>query len=245
MPRRSRRAPVVAIALALVLAAGGWTFYRHGRSIWVPWTQRFTGRQTVDQVVAAVDAGAGARMRAALRDAGVSGSPSRLWLLALKDRKTLTLYAEDASGRRVRVRTWPVLAASGGPGPKLRAGDRQVPEGVYRIDRLNPNSAYHLSLGLDYPNAADRDRAARDGRTKLGGDIFVHGNDVSIGCLAIGDDAVEELFWLAGTAGKDAFTVVIAPTDLRVGPAPAVDGPAWLPALYGELRRELARFPPG
>ena len=118
-------------------------------------------------------------------------------------------------GAGVRVRSWPVLTASGGPGPKLREGDRQVPEGVYSVDQLNPNSAYHLSLRLNYPNAFDRAHAATDGRERLGGDIFIHGKDVSIGCLAIGDDAIEELFWLAGTAGKDAFTTVIVPTEGR------------------------------
>jgi murein L,D-transpeptidase YafK len=143
----------------------------------------------------------------------------------------------------VKVRSWAVLAASGGAGPKLREGDRQVPEGVYRIDQLNPNSAYHLSLRIDYPNAVDRAQAARDGRQRLGGDIFIHGKDVSVGCLAIGDEAIEELFWLAATVGKDAFTVVIAPTDLRRSPPPEPRGPAWVMDLYRDLQRELEKFP--
>ncbi|MBI5543771.1 MAG: L,D-transpeptidase family protein [Deltaproteobacteria bacterium] len=182
-------------------------------------------------------------MRAALTAAGVAMPANRLWLVAIKDAKRLDLYGQDAAGRRVQVRSWAVLAASGGAGPKLREGDRQVPEGVYRIDQLNPNSAYHLSLRIDYPNAVDRAQAARDGRQRLGGDIFIHGKDVSVGCLAIGDEAIEELFWLAATVGKDAFTVVIAPTDLRRGPPPGPRGPAWILDLYRDLQRELEQFP--
>lgn len=200
--------------------------------------------RSVDEVVRAVEATAGARMRAALEAAGVPSRPARLWLVALKDERRLELWAESPARERVRVRSWPILAASGTAGPKLRQGDLQVPEGIYRIDRLNPNSAYHLSLGLDYPNASDRARAARDGRTRLGGDIFIHGKDVSIGCLAIGDPAIEELFWLAATAGRRAFTVLLAPTDLRRNPPPRLAAVPWTADLYRELGRELAAFPP-
>src|SRR5436190_607476 len=77
------------------------------------------------------------------------------------------------------VREYPVMAASGGRGPKLREGDGQVPEGMYTIDWLNPNSSYHLSMHVDYPNAFDRAHAADDGRTALGGAIMIHGRDVS------------------------------------------------------------------
>jgi murein L,D-transpeptidase YafK len=162
--------------------------------------------------------------------------------VGLKDERRLELWTENSTRNRVLVRSWHVLAASGAAGPKLREGDRQIPEGIYRIEGLNPNSAYHLSLKVDYPNAMDRAWAARDGRTRLGGDIFIHGKNVSVGCLAIGDDAVEELFWLAATVGRDAFTVVIVPTDLRRNPPPTISA-AWAPELYRSLREELERFP--
>jgi murein L,D-transpeptidase YafK len=199
---------------------------------------------TVDGVVARVDATAGARMRAALAAAQAPAHPARLWLLGVKDERRLELWAEGRGGKRVLVRAWRMLAASGTAGPKLREGDLQVPEGVYRIDSLNPNSAYHLSLRVSYPNADDRARARRDGRTRLGGNIYIHGNAVSIGCIAIGDEAIEELFWLAATAGQRAFTVVIVPTDLRRNPAPDVPAVAWEAELYRTLAAELGRFPP-
>jgi len=197
--------------------------------------------RTVAQAIASIDAGAGARVRAAFATAGVALPAARLWILALKDERRLELYGEDAAGRRVRIAAWPILAASGGPGPKLREGDLQVPEGVYRILELNPGSRFHLSMHVDYPAPPDRARAARDGRRRLGGNIYIHGDAVSIGCIAIGDANIEELFWaVAHAARTDA---VIVPTDLRVHPAPALGEPAWLPALYGELRRALAEFP--
>jgi murein L,D-transpeptidase YafK len=141
------------------------------------------------------------------------------------------------------VRDYPVLAASGGPGPKLRQGDLQVPEGFYKILWLNPMSSYHLSMKLDYPNAFDRAQAAREGRTQLGGDIFIHGRDVSIGCLALGDPAIEELFVLVNDVGVGRVRVLIAPHDLRRHPRPTPAAPAWLDGLYVRLERELRRYP--
>jgi L,D-transpeptidase catalytic domain len=228
--------------VCLLLGAGGWIFFKHGRSIWVPLLQSVVGPRTVNDVVAALEHGAGKRVRDAFVAAGVPAETRNLWLVAIKDARTLELFGEDGSGRRVRVRTWRVLAASGKSGPKLREGDHQVPEGIYRIKHLNPNSAFHLSLKLDYPNLADRARATQDGRQNLGGDIFIHGKDVSVGCLAIGDEAIEELFWLVGTSGKDRFTVVIVPTDLRRS-TPEMRGPAWVAELYRELTAELKLFP--
>jgi hypothetical protein len=99
-------------------------------------------------------------------------------------------------------------------------------------------------MKLDYPSAYDRARAAEDGRTDLGGDIFIHGKDVSIGCLAVGDPAIEELFVLAARIGVERLTTVIAPWDLRRRPPPQLGGqaPAWVDELYGRLGARLAGF---
>jgi hypothetical protein len=226
----------------LILVAAGWVFYKHGRSIWVPRLRPWIGYQSVEGVVRSVDATAGARVRAALARAGVPARPDRLWLVAFKDDRRMELWASKAGGQRVLVTTWRILGASGTSGPKLREGDRQVPEGVYGLGELNPNSNYHLSLRVNYPSEKDRAWAARDGRIRLGGDIFIHGKDVSIGCLAIGDDAVEELFWLAAEVGRGAFTVLIVPTDLRRSPAPRLSV-GWGEELYANLAAELKRFP--
>lgn len=129
-------------------------------------------------------------------------------------------------------------------GPKLRAGDLQVPEGLYRVELLNPNSRFHLSLRLDYPNAFDRRRARADGRTRLGGDIMIHGNAVSIGCLAMGDPAAEDLFVLAADTGIGHVSVIVAPTDLRVRAAPRDPTlPPWVDQLYARIRTALDELP--
>ena len=137
-----------------------------------------------------------------------------------------------------------MLAASGSAGPKLRQGDKQVPEGVYRIVYLNPQSAYHVSLRVGYPNAFDRQMARKDGRKHLGGDIMIHGKNSSAGCLAMGDPAAEELFVLAAEMGPRTVKLIVAPTDLRVKPLPALKPhqPAWLPKLYVDIARAMAGF---
>jgi murein L,D-transpeptidase YafK len=141
------------------------------------------------------------------------------------------------------ITTYPVLGASGKTGPKLAEGDRQVPEGVYQIELLNPISRFHLSLRLNYPNEFDRRMGAADGRTDLGTDIVIHGSSVSIGCLAMGDDAAEDLFILAARTGKENVRVLIAPTDFRLEPPRLIMyEPRWASVLYASLSDELKQF---
>ncbi len=183
------------------------------------------------------------RLKPVFAAAGVRFPPTDLALVAFKDAKTLELYARDADQPWRFVKAYPVLAASGGPGPKLMEGDRQVPEGVYHLESLNPNSRFHVSLRLDYPNAWDRQMAQADGRADLGGDIMIHGSSASIGCLAMGDEAAEELFVLSALTGRDRVKIVISPTDLRAHAPMAPGGaPQWVGQLYEALRQELQQF---
>jgi hypothetical protein len=197
--------------------------------------------RTVADVVRTMGPAARTRLQPHFTAAGVAYPPRSLTLLALKEERRLELWAGGSGSLRL-VRSYPVLAASGVAGPKLREGDLQVPEGVYRIPLLNPNSSYHLSLKVDYPNAFDRRRARADGRTRLGGDIFIHGREVSIGCIAIGDPAIEEVFVLASDVGLPRIKVLIAPRDLRLHPGRDVPTAAnrWLDELYAALRAEMA-----
>jgi hypothetical protein len=200
--------------------------------------------RTIDAVVKEYGGAAHASLHAVFAKAGVAYPPKQLWLLALKEERRVELWAADGDGAaRRHVKDYEIHAASGGLGPKLRQGDMQVPEGLYRILWLNPASSYHLSMKVDYPNAFDREKAAHDRRTDLGGDIFIHGRAVSIGCIALGDPAIEELFVLVHDVGVTNVHAVIAPRDLRRASAPApAGGPSWLPELYASLGRELARF---
>jgi len=127
----------------------------------------------------------------------------------------------------------------------LREGDQQVPEGIYSIESLNPNSSYHLSLRVNYPNVFDREQAAREGRTNLGGDIMIHGGAVSVGCLAMGDEAAEDLFVLAADTGLTNITVILSPVDFRKGQRVPQTGavPPWTASLYQTIQSNLYGLP--
>ena len=234
----------IVVAGLIVLIAAGVLFYSYGRSIWMPMYVRMFGARSVADVLGAYGAKARERMAPHFEKAGVQYPPQRIALLVFKKERRLAVWAAGADGRWRYVRSYPVLAASGEAGPKLREGDRQVPEGLYRISWLNPNSSYHLSMKVDYPNDFDRRMAARERRTRLGGDIFIHGNAVSIGCVAIGDRAIEELFTLVADTGHARVKVIIAPNDLRIGrPVTRANAPAWLAGLYRSIAAALAQFP--
>lgn len=201
---------------------------------------------TVAQRLEQYGPAARARLRPTFRAAGVAYPPARVTLLADKSQRVVHLYAA-ARGPWRYVRAYPMRAASGTLGPKLCEGDGQVPEGRYRVESLNPNSAYHLSLRLNYPNAFDRAMGRADGRRQLGGDIMIHGRNVSIGCLAMGDPAAEELFVLAADTGVARMTVLITPVDFRVAHVPTAVRrrlPAWTTRLYADLGRAMAALPP-
>lgn len=145
--------------------------------------------------------------------ADVPYPPRQIFIRAFKEERELELWGADKSGKMQLLRTYPIAAASGGPGPKRREGDQQVPEGVYRVDQFNPHSRFHLSLRVNYPNKADR---ILGDRANLGGDIYIHGNQVSIGCLAMTDPKIEEIYSLASTARPD-ITVHIFPCRMEGG----------------------------
>jgi len=101
-----------------------------------------------------------------------------LTILMFKRERRVELWA---SGWR-EPRMYAMTEFSGQLGPKLKEGDGQIPEGVYAVEYLNPNSRFHLSLKVSYPNGFDRVRAKVDGRTELGGDIMIHGGAATVGC---------------------------------------------------------------
>lgn len=93
----------------------------------------------------------------------------------------------------VLFRTYSICRVPGKLGPKRKEGDLQVPEGLYEIDVFNPKSSYHLSMRVNYPNAADLYFADPD---RPGGEIYIHGACVSVGCLPLTDEKIEEVYLL-------------------------------------------------
>lgn len=199
------------------------------------------GKQTVRDRVEQYTSEVNRRLSPAFRAARVSYPPKQLVLVGLKQERALEVYAAGEDGKFKLIKSYRILAASGKLGPKLREGDNQVPEGIYEIESLNPNSLYHLSLRISYPSKFDRTQAKQDGRKDLGGDIMIHGGAASIGCIAVGDEAAEELFVLAEVTGLKNIVVILSAVDFRMRKLPADYTPPqpWVQTLYRDIAASL------
>jgi murein L,D-transpeptidase YafK len=157
-----------------------------------------------------------AQVTPALRQALVKkklefGAP--VFIRIFKEMKELEVWVSGADHRYVLFKTYPICAYSGALGPKQQIGDNQSPEGFYRVAaaQLNPYSSFHLSFNLGYPNTYDR------AWKRTGSALMVHGNCVSIGCYAMSDSAIEEIYTLADAAlrgGQSVFEVHVFPFRL-------------------------------
>lgn len=98
-------------------------------------------------------------------------------------------------------------------------------------------------MRVGYPNSFDQKHGAEDGRTRLGGDIMIHGNNCSAGCLAMGDQTSEDLFVLVADTGVQNVDLLLLPWDLRSQPAPTIADPKWVPSLYADLSKAVQAYP--
>ncbi len=201
-----------------------------------------TSKATIQDRLNQYGPAARARLQAHFTKADAPYPPRQLTLVALKEERQLHLYVPNSKGQTIKVHSYPILGASGGPGPKLKEGDCQVPEGLYAVESLNPNSRFHLSLRVNYPNAFDKQMAKADGRTNLGGDIMIHGSNVSVGCLAMGDPAAEDIFTLAADTRLPNISLVLAPFDLTSRPIPKNLPLPWQHGLYEQIKTELGKL---
>lgn len=178
------------------------------------------------------------------KKANVSYPPQEIALLAFKSERKVELWARNPKQPWQHIHNYPLTGFSGRLGPKLRENDKQIPEGVYKLVNFNPFSSMHLSMMINYPNNFDREKGYADGRRHLGNNIFIHGKNVSVGCLAIGDLAIDQLFILARRVGLKQIQLVIAPNDLRLSkPATSTFAqPRWLPELYEQIATSLKPF---
>ena len=217
------------------------------RSALVSVIQTVKGKRTVAQRISEFGDAVHRRLAGRFAELGVSYPPQKIIMVGLKQEKLLEVWVSDGSGRFQFLKTYPILAASGTLGPKLAEGDFQVPEGIYAIESLNPNSMFHLALRVGYPNRFDKLKGASDGRSDLGTDIMIHGSSASIGCLAVGDQAAEDLFVMAAESGIENITVIVSPVDFRtreMEPSMA-HLPSWAPELYSHIQSELRKLTTG
>ncbi|MEO6289023.1 MAG: L,D-transpeptidase family protein, partial [Ginsengibacter sp.] len=145
---------------------------------------------------------------------GLEWPAKYLYIRSFKYDSQLEVWVKNERNRPYKLfKTYKICALAGTLGPKRMEGDYQVPEGFYRINEFNPNSLYHLSLGLNYPNMSDK---MLSDSSQPGGNIYIHGSCVTTGCIPITNQQMEELYILAAFAknqGQDFIPVHIFPID--------------------------------
>jgi murein L,D-transpeptidase YafK len=149
------------------------------------------------------------------RERGLEYPAAEIFLRVFKRERTLEVWARTRDRQQFSLlKAYWICGLAGEIGPKRRQGDNQTPEGFYEIDAFNPNSEYLLSLHVNYPNASDRILGRRDA---LGGSIYIHGGCKTVGCIAVTDEAIKELYWIAveaRAAGQQRIPVHIFPARM-------------------------------
>lgn len=153
---------------------------------------------------------------------------SPIFVRIFKEESELEIWKARDDGHYYHFKTYPICMWSGGLGPKIRQGDKQAPEGFYRITKglMNPNSSYHLAFNLGYPNAYDR------AHKRTGDFVMVHGKCLSAGCYAMTDALVEEIYALAReqfAAGHDSFQVDAFPFRMTAANMARHANSEWMP----------------
>jgi len=186
------------------------------------------------------------------KQAEVDYSNFECFLSIFKKEELLELWVRDNSESDPiyqNIASYKFCTNSGKLGPKRKEGDRQIPEGIYHINRFNPKSKFYLSLGLNYPNASDLILSDKE---RPGSDIFIHGGCRSIGCVAITNEWISELYLIVSKAksnGQNGIPVYIFPFRMNQNnleenlKEAAIQSPFWtnLKTVFDAL--ELGRKP--
>lgn len=154
-----------------------------------------------------------ANLKSELQKKGIKEN-FELFMRVFKEDKIVEVWLKSSGEKEFKLfKTYAICASSGELGPKRKQGDGQVPEGFYTVAVFNPYSSYHLSMGINYPNASDK----IIGTGNLGGDIMIHGSCVTIGCMPLTDNYIKEVYVLCVEArnnGQKAIPVHIFPTKM-------------------------------
>ncbi len=168
------------------------------------------------------------RLTAELKAKGVGlavGNP--VYLRVFKESREMEVWVQSKQTKKfVLFKTYRIAAMSGVLGPKQKEGDMQAPEGFYYVNRgrMNPQSRFHLAFNVGYPNKYDR--AYR----RTGSALMVHGNRVSIGCFAMTDHYIEEIYTLCNAAlrkGQPFFRVHSFPFRMTAQRMAQAKGSHW------------------
>ena len=215
----------------------------YGRSLWHPLYLKIVGKKTEIEVYESISSVTENKLSSYFSKAKVPYLPEKITLIALKNERLLEIWATE-NNQNTFIHNYKFTGFSGKLGHKLKSGDNQIPEGLYELEYLNPNSSYHLSVKINYPNEYDVISAKKDGRSNLGGDIFIHGKSATIGCIPIGDENIEELFTLIYRIGLKNVRVIIAPNDMRnSNPKYKNSDIKWLNEKYEKIKSEMVKFP--
>jgi len=150
-----------------------------------------------------------------LQKNGIKQNLLHIYIRIFKADKIVELWGKNKTDSKLKLlQTIAICKSSGSIGPKRQQGDMQVPEGFYHINHFNPFSNFYLSLGINYPNSSD---LILGSKTNLGGDVYIHGNCVTIGCVPITDSKIKELYIYCVEAknnGQSKIPVTIYPTKM-------------------------------
>lgn len=206
------------------------------------WKNMLYSQRTVEEVVTELESRVDSVYLPIFQKNNIPYPPENLILLGLKEEQILEVWTQ-VNDKPFLLKSYPFTTNSGIEGPKLKRGDGQIPEGIYKVIGFNPNSSYHLSLKINYPNEFDLKKAKEENRLDPGDNIFIHGKDKSIGCVAIGDEGIEELFVLAAKSNRENITVYLLPYDFRVKAfKKCVTCPSWTKELYLDLKIKVNLF---
>lgn len=143
---------------------------------------------------------------------GLEWPAKYVYIRSFKYDEQLEVWVKNAAKEKYKLfKMYKVCMQSGTMGPKRLQGDYQVPEGFYYINEFNPHSNYHLALGLNYPNASDK---ILSDSLRPGNSIYIHGSCVSVGCIPVTDEEIEEIYIIASYAranGEDFIPVHVFP----------------------------------
>ena len=175
-------------------------------------------------------------LKKVFRDRGITYPAAEIFMRVFKREHQLEMWVRpEGQDTFALLKTYEICALNDLPGPKRVQGDERTPEGFYFIDNFNPQSGYYLSLRVNYPNESD---VALGKNARMGGDVFIHGGCKTAGCVAVTNENIKEIYWLAVEARDNGQTRI----PVHIFPARLHDNGLRLLANVFDKQPDLVRF---